>query len=72
MEVKGKGKLSVSVSTIDMLHAKEWLDFLEKEKVEYLHVDVMDGEFIPSYANGVQYIQELRQVTSIPLYSSYE
>lgn len=30
-------------------------------------MDVMDGEFIPSYANGVQYIQELRQATSIPL-----
>ena len=67
MEAKRKGKLSVSVSTIDLLHAKAWLDFLEKEKVEYLHVDVMDGEFIPSYANGVQYIQELRQATSIPL-----
>lgn len=33
------------------------IDVFEKEKVEYLHIDVMDGEFVPNFGLGVDYIQ---------------
>ena len=43
------------------------IDVFEKEKVEYLHIDVMDGEFVPNFGLGVDYIRGLRELTSIPL-----
>ena len=41
--------------------------YLKKKKVEYLHIDVMDGEFVPNFGLGVDYIRGLRELTSIPL-----
>ena len=43
------------------------IEVFEKEKVEYLHIDVMDGEFVPNFGLGVDYIRGLRELTSIPL-----
>ena len=39
----------------------------EKEKIEYLHIDMMDGDFVPNFGLGVDYIRSLRELTSIPL-----
>ena len=46
---------------------KEVISVFEKEKIDYLHIDVMDGEFVPNYGLGVDYIRGLRELTNIPL-----
>ena len=44
---------------------RETFDALVEGKVEYLHLDVMDGRFVPNLGIGLDYINALRDRTSI-------
>ena len=47
--------------------AEKALDELEKGKIELLHVDVMDGIFVPNLMIGTESTKNLRKASSIPL-----
>ena len=51
----------------DLVNLKQTIHIFEEQKIEYLHIDVMDGEFVPNIGLGVDYIKSLRKLTSIPL-----
>lgn len=51
----------------DLVNLKETLRIFEEEGVEYLHIDMMDGTFVPNFGLGVDYIRSLRELTNIPL-----
>lgn len=61
------GKMSASMMCSDLIHLKENITVFEKEHVEYLHIDIMDGEFVPNFGLGVDYLCGLRELTSIPM-----
>ena len=60
-------KLSASMMCSDLVNLDKTIQVFEEEGVEYLHIDVMDGEFVPNFGLGVDYIRGLRELTSIPL-----
>jgi ribulose-phosphate 3-epimerase len=45
----------------------ETLKLFEKNQIEYIHVDIMDGEFVPNYTLGTDFCKMLKQNTTIPL-----
>lgn len=51
----------------DLIDLKETLKVFEEEGVEHLHIDMMDGTFVPNFGLGVDYIRGLRKLTDIPL-----
>ena len=47
-------------------YLRETFEALVEGNVEYLHLDVMDGKFVPNLGLGLDYIRELRKQTRIP------
>lgn len=62
-----KKEISASMMCSDLLDLKETIEIFEKNRIERLHIDVMDGIFVPNFGLGVDYIRGLRQLTAIPL-----
>jgi ribulose-phosphate 3-epimerase len=63
----GCGKISASMMCSSLVDLQETIRVFEQEKIEYLHIDVMDGDFVPNFGLGVDYIRGLRDLTDIPL-----
>ena len=67
MERVKRGEISASMMCSDLIDLKETLKVFEDEGVEHLHIDMMDGTFVPNFGLGVDYIRGLRKLTKIPL-----
>lgn len=66
-QLKKKGEISASMMCSDLVDLKETIKIFEEEGIEHLHIDMMDGNFVPNFGLGVDYIRGLRKLTSIPL-----
>jgi ribulose-phosphate 3-epimerase len=62
-----RGMLSPSMMCADISDLSGALETFEKNGVEYLHIDVMDGNFVPNFTLGTDYVKQLRGLSSIPL-----
>ncbi len=60
-------KISPSVMCADFLELKNVLSEFEKHKIEYLHVDIMDGSFVSNYTLGTDFVKALKKKSKIPL-----
>ena len=61
------GQITPSMMCADICKLQEYLDVFKREKIEYLHIDVMDGDFVPNFQIGTDYIKQLRTKSDIPL-----
>lgn len=62
-----KGKISASIMCSDLLNVERDIHVLEKVGVDYLHVDIMDGHFVPNLTFGPDFVNAIRKITNIPL-----
>lgn len=59
--------VSPSILSCDFLNIEKEISFFEKASDLWVHLDIMDGHFVPNLTFGIPIIKQISQKTKLPL-----
>ena len=60
-------KLATSILDLDFAHLERELRKIESGGTDFIHLDIMDGNFIPNISFGPRIVESIKSITSLPL-----
>ncbi len=59
--------ISPSILNADFCKLGETIELLDKSEADYIHLDIMDGTFVPNISFGIPVVASIRKHTTKPL-----
>lgn len=60
-------RIAPSILSADFMNLQRDIETIERGGAGFVHVDVMDGHFVPNLTIGVPHVKQLKAITNLPL-----
>lgn len=60
-------RISASLLSSDLLNLESEIKLLKLAGVNAIHIDIMDGHFVPNIAFGIDIVKQIGMVSELPI-----